>query len=147
MKKLVTIVIAALAGQLLADTITWTGGAGTTDWGTAANWDLDRVPQASDSVMISGSGAQVIFTPGGDMSIQGTLTIKDGASLKQGTGGIVLFYKHYIAHVFHTAESSIIIIDQCGICNSRRTGIIVVMDIVGDYALGRYGSSIRLNGC
>ena len=87
MKKLVTIAIAALAGQLLADTITWTGGAGTTDWGTAANWDLDRVPQASDSVMISGSGAQVIFTPGGDMSIQGTLTIKDGASLKQVTGG------------------------------------------------------------
>ena len=42
MKKLVTIAIAALAVQLIADTITWTGGAETLGWGNAGNWDLKR---------------------------------------------------------------------------------------------------------
>ena len=87
-KPLLTIATIAAAITLLnADTITWTGGAGTNDWGTDGNWDLNRIPQSSDSVVISGSSAQVVFTPSGDMSIQGTMTIGNGASLTQVTGG------------------------------------------------------------
>jgi len=45
--------------QLNAQTITWTGGAGTTDWNTAGNWEdtsmVNRVPIASDDVDLDGN--------------------------------------------------------------------------------------------
>ena len=47
MKKLVTIAIAALAGQLLADTITWTGGGDGYTWSDGNNWSSGSNPGAS----------------------------------------------------------------------------------------------------
>ena len=56
-----TLLLAAIAGAMLlpptadaagACTITWTGGAGTTAWAAAANWDLNRVPSSSDYVCV-----------------------------------------------------------------------------------------------
>jgi fibronectin-binding autotransporter adhesin len=42
------------------ETISWTGGDGTSDWGTAANWSPVRVPNTSDKVLIdSGSGVTI----------------------------------------------------------------------------------------
>ncbi|MCC6359294.1 MAG: immunoglobulin domain-containing protein [Phycisphaerales bacterium] len=47
----------ALCAPAGAATITWTGGAGDGQWGSAANWDLARVPQAGDDVVIAQAGA------------------------------------------------------------------------------------------
>ena len=79
MKKLVTIVIAALAGQLLADTITWTGGAGTYGWGNAGNWDLNRVPGETDEVVIDGD---ITVSRGGNNLVISSLTLRNGASVE-----------------------------------------------------------------
>ena len=86
MKKLVTIAIAALAGQLLAGTVTWTGNADPADglWYTAANWDTGAVPNNTDDIVIS--GANVVYKPGGDLSINGSLTITANGSLTQENG-------------------------------------------------------------
>lgn len=73
-----------------AATVTWTGGAGTTDWATAGNWDTGMVPGVGDVVIIDGSTTSVIFTGtttvetvtvsgGGTLTIDGTLNI-DGSS-------------------------------------------------------------------
>ena len=44
-------------------TIVWDGEAGTTAWGSAANWSGDRLPDATDVVLIPvGSPAVVIDT-------------------------------------------------------------------------------------
>lgn len=86
MKKLVTIAIAALAGQLLAGTVTWTGNADPADglWYTATNWDTGAVPSNADDIIIS--GADVVYKPGGDLSINGSLTITANGSLTQKNG-------------------------------------------------------------
>ncbi len=86
MKKLVTIVIAALAGQLLAGTVTWTGNADPADglWYTETNWDTGAVPSNADDIIIS--GADVVYKPGGDLSINGSLTITANGSLTQTDG-------------------------------------------------------------
>ncbi|MEZ6087435.1 MAG: hypothetical protein R3C05_05285 [Pirellulaceae bacterium] len=44
-----------------ASTICWTGGA-SSDWNTASNWDLGRVPTATDDVLVdlSPSGAMTL---------------------------------------------------------------------------------------
>ena len=48
------------ANDPVDETISWTGGGGTSDWGTAANWSPVRVPNTSDKVFIdSGSGVTI----------------------------------------------------------------------------------------
>ncbi|MFN7020825.1 MAG: immunoglobulin domain-containing protein [Phycisphaerales bacterium] len=47
----------------VASTITWTGGAGTSNWATPANWDRNRVPGPQDEVFIGGL-ANVALTGG-----------------------------------------------------------------------------------
>lgn len=41
-------------GQLLISIKTWDGGAGTTNWGDAANWNTDGVPTVNDNVELTG---------------------------------------------------------------------------------------------
>ena len=92
MKKLVTIAIAALAGQLLAATITWTGGGDGYTWSDGGNWSSGSNPGAAftDDLVIDGDsgtfshgdGKKVIYTSG-DMAFTGTLTIQGGATLYQ----------------------------------------------------------------
>ena len=77
MKKLVTIAIAALAGQLLADTITWTGGAGDNLWGTAGNWSANAVPTKNDDVSV---GDNVTIMANATIALPKTLTF--GANSK-----------------------------------------------------------------
>ena len=79
MKKLLTIAIAAIAGQLFADTITWTGGAGTYGWGNAGNWDLNRVPGETDDVVIDGN---ITVSRGGNNLVISSLTLRNGASVE-----------------------------------------------------------------
>ena len=92
MKKLVTIAIAALAGHLLAGTVTWTGGGDGYTWSDGNNWSSGSNPGASftDDLVIDGGsgvfnhvdGKKVIYTSG-DMGFTGSLTIKGGATLYQ----------------------------------------------------------------
>ena len=51
-------------------TITWTGAAGTSNWLTPGNWDLNRLPGATDDVVIELAGATVDL---GDPSDPGDL--------------------------------------------------------------------------
>ena len=76
MKKLISIAIASMTATLLADTITWTGGAGTADWATAGNWDLNREPLETDDVVIDGAAV----TANGSHRIPLSLTLLSGAS-------------------------------------------------------------------
>ena len=75
--------LAPLAAILLcafahADTVTWTGNAGTSDYATAGNWDLSRVPVETDDVIIDG----VAVTQSGNRRIPNSLTMLNGASLE-----------------------------------------------------------------
>ena len=78
MKKLVTIAIAALAGQLLADTITWTGGAGDNLWGTAGNWSANAVPTKNDDVSV---GDNVTISANATTALPKTLTFGTNSKL------------------------------------------------------------------
>lgn len=70
-------------GSSPAASVVWDGGGGDGSWQTAANWDNDVVPGAADDITI-GSGAAVVYTPGGDLVVDGgSLTINDGASWTQ----------------------------------------------------------------
>ena len=92
MKKLLTIVAAALAVNLLADTITWTGNGDGYTWSDLNNWSSKSNPGSSfsDDLVIDGNsgtfthddGMKVIYTSG-DMAFTGSLTIKGGATLYQ----------------------------------------------------------------
>lgn len=76
-KPLLTIATFAAAITLLnADTITWTGGAGTADYATPGNWDLNRAPVETDDVVIDGAAVTV----NGNYRIPLSLTLQNGAS-------------------------------------------------------------------
>ena len=96
MKKLVSIVIAAIAGQLFAGTYTWTGAAGDDLFFTAGNWSYDDgagnvtspattapARNTTDDIVISGAKVAVSYVPGGDFEPSGTVTISNGASFTQ----------------------------------------------------------------
>ena len=107
---LLTLAVAAIAVPSInaapTCTISWTGGAGTSAWGTAGNWNQDRVPGSGDDVCIDlPAGGTVVMTAGATVkSVQGsqalrieggTLTVTDDpsadttiAALEQ-TGGAI----------------------------------------------------------
>lgn len=77
-KPLLMIATFTAATTLLnADTITWTGEAGTTDYATAGNWDLNRAPAETDDVVIDGAA---VTTVAGSYRIPLSLTLQNGAS-------------------------------------------------------------------
>ena len=80
-KPLLTIATIAAAITLLnADTITWTGLAGTYAWTDAANWDLNRTPNETDDVVIDGAAV----TADGNQRIPKSLTLLNNASYSIG---------------------------------------------------------------
>ncbi len=62
----------------------WTGGAGTTDWGTATNWSAG-VPNGTDVEACVPSGATVVV-PDAPFSV-GELTVSAGSTLDVGVAG------------------------------------------------------------
>lgn len=95
-KKLVSIAIAAIAGQLIAGTYTWTGAAGDDLFFTAGNWSYDDgagnvtspattapARNTTDDIVISGAKVAVSYVPGNDFEPKGTVTISNGASFTQ----------------------------------------------------------------
>jgi hypothetical protein len=49
---MVLVLAGAAAGEATAVEVVWDGGAGTTSWGDATNWNPDGVPQAADNVTL-----------------------------------------------------------------------------------------------
>ncbi len=95
--------------------IVWDGGAATSNWGDAANWDPDGVPTGSDNVSLTQASATAIDVDGNHavqnleignnvtLSILGTNTLTVNGGLQQGgsvinigtgalsvTGGVLL---------------------------------------------------------
>lgn len=52
----------SLEDRILLATVTWDGGAGTFNWGDAANWSTDALPTANDDVVISGDFGDSVIT-------------------------------------------------------------------------------------
>ncbi len=61
----------------------WTGGAATSDWNTAGNWNPAQIPTASSNVTISGTPAQqpIVYQAPGSPAVCNNLTIETAASL------------------------------------------------------------------
>ena len=81
MKTTFPILLSALALTASAGTKTWTGNAGTSNYGTAGNWDPSGVPAETDDVIIDG----VAVEWSGSHRIPHTLTLLNGASLAMGS--------------------------------------------------------------
>jgi hypothetical protein len=85
-----TIALIATVTSSYGATTTWTGGAGTTDYSTAGNWD-NGVPNlnGTDNAFIGGTAEYDATTGGGDLFINAgsTLTITSGGSFEQTVGG------------------------------------------------------------
>ena len=92
MKKFLFAALAAATTSLWAETIPWTGGAGTIDYATAGNWDLNRAPAEADNVVIDGAAVTV----NGSYRIPLSLTLQNGASWA--IGGEIQFGNTDVEH-------------------------------------------------
>ena len=70
-------------------TITWDGGAGTSNWGDAANWNPDRLPTSTDHVCIGTPGVTVQFSVPDTTSVQ-SVQAAAGAALQVTSGTLTL---------------------------------------------------------
>lgn len=58
-------VLAACAGNAVADSLVWTGAAGDLRFNTPGNWNIGRVPQAGDTAYITAPRSTTIVADGG----------------------------------------------------------------------------------
>jgi RHS repeat-associated protein len=84
----------ALENRVLPAQITWINGAGG-DWGTASNWDLNRVPIASDDAVINQSGIVVTHQQGNDT----VHSLSSTAALAISGGGLTIGSSPGLANV------------------------------------------------
>ena len=97
-KPLLMIATFTAATTLLnAGTYTWTGGAGTSDYATAGNWNVGGspatiAPSETDSVVIDGTNVTV----NGNYRIPSYLTLLNGASWS--IGGEIQFGNNGVEH-------------------------------------------------
>lgn len=76
-----------LAVQVTGVTRSWSGGAGTPDWGTLGNWALGVVPAAVDSVLVPGGLA--VYPALAQATAIGGVLVQDAASLGVGPFDLV----------------------------------------------------------
>jgi hypothetical protein len=76
--------VAPAADSALSCTDIWTGGAGTTDWATAANWSTGAVPD-NTNVDACIPGGTIVVDPNAPIVV-GELSVAKGSSLTVGTG-------------------------------------------------------------
>jgi len=77
-----------LDGEVTLD-YTWTGTS-STDWNTAANWDINAVPGIGDNVVILGSLTNYPVIAYGENGSCNDLTINNGGELKVDHGGSLI---------------------------------------------------------
>ena len=75
---------------LALGSISWDGGAATSDWNTAANWNPDQVPGAGDAVTIPNTGAPWPAVPAGGAAVY-SLQIDTTAELSTGGNSLAIF--------------------------------------------------------
>jgi hypothetical protein len=68
---------------IFGTSLTWTAGAGTTDWNTPGNWDRGVSPVAQDSATIPVVGSAIYPVLVANQAI-GSITVADGATLNLG---------------------------------------------------------------
>lgn len=67
--------------------VLWDGGAGTSNWGDAANWDPDGIPAFTDNVKIPTTPTVNLIFPMLNVAAEvGSLTVEDGASVTSDGG-------------------------------------------------------------
>jgi hypothetical protein len=80
--SLLTLVAAAIAVPAInaapVCTISWDGSAGDGSWGTASNWDLDRLPGTADDVCLIRAGGGLVVLNGfvNVKTVQGDMTLR-----------------------------------------------------------------------
>lgn len=85
--KLIAAAALAVPAVAGADVLTWDNGAGTSVFGTAANWNPDKTPAATDNLIINS----------GTPTHSGDFTLSNGGSLAASNGGtVVKFNKLFI---------------------------------------------------
>ncbi len=87
--KYSSLVLEELESRVVLNTVTWTGGAGTLNWGDAANWSTGSVPNSSSAVTISLSGVGTINVGSGTFPVA-SLT-DTTAALSIASGGTLSF--------------------------------------------------------
>ncbi len=75
-------------GGMNVITYTWDGSV-SSDWNTAANWDLNTVPGATDDVVITNTGTAPMLSASAQVSCN-ALTVNSGASLTISSGGSLI---------------------------------------------------------
>ncbi len=65
--------------------VSWDGGAGTTNWGDAANWSANAIPTASDDVLLDGISIQnVVVSTIKSLTVSGYVTLSHVAGVAAG---------------------------------------------------------------
>ncbi len=88
----VVLLIMAITAQLTsAATIKWTGGAGTSNWGDALNWNTATVPLATDDLFFDSTlyAGNLNINLGGGRTVN-SVTFEDSRSLAFNTGALTL---------------------------------------------------------
>lgn len=62
---------------IVGQTVTWTGGAGSSAWLAAGNWDAERAPLATDRIVIAPAPVSPVLSD--DFTVMG-LTVQSGAA-------------------------------------------------------------------
>ena len=75
-------------GGMSVITYTWNGSV-SSDWNTAANWDLNTVPGATDDVVITNTGTAPMLSASAQVSCN-ALTVNSSASLTISSGGSLI---------------------------------------------------------
>jgi surface protein len=75
-------------GGMNVITYTWNGSV-SSDWNTAANWDLNTVPGATDDVVITNTGTAPMLSASAQVSCN-ALTVNSSASLTISSGGSLI---------------------------------------------------------
>lgn len=86
---LLSILVIAPPGNAAACTVNWDGGAGTSSWQDAANWDTDAVPVGGDHVCID-AGAPTTVSYATETLAIGTLTTNANSGLSVTSGSLTV---------------------------------------------------------
>ncbi len=149
----------SLESRRLLATITWTGAAGTFDWGTAGNWSSDTntaaVPTAVNDVIIpslagsqtitiaSGTRAARTIQVGGDEKLRitgGTLTVSGASTVLSGTGNLEVAGGALTLTGSNWANTSTLVLSS----GTLNLGGSLTQTSLG--AFNRSGGTVNLNG-
>jgi hypothetical protein len=111
----------------------WTGGAGTTDWFTAGNWNGHHVPTNADSAVLN-SGAVVVANGLTNANKPGITTVNVGAHLTVQSS--VYGFAFGCTSVAGTVISDKVIITGQG--DAESLGIVGVLRFIGAYHFINY---------